>query len=209
MGDEGVRGAGSVEGDPRGEGRAVSARTDGGAMGLAILASELSSSSLSLRMPRARRSPIACMRAAFGSEGSSWRSGCWVMARAEAGASIPLSPQPKSKTSAFSPSGCGFSFRPSWTFMRSCPRASGTLNQRHKRARARPMLPIRKHGDNPPRSPRRSASALAAPRPRHTFVYQDAQNSGFLLTETGSASKFFHRLSSAPSDSLHGARNEA
>ena len=37
-------------------------------------------------------------------------------------------------------SGCGISFRPPWAFMRSCPRASGTLNQRHKRARARPML---------------------------------------------------------------------
>ena len=55
-------------------------------------------------------------------------------------ATIPLSPQPKSKSSAFSPSGCGISIRPLWTFMRSCPRASGTLNQRQKHARARPML---------------------------------------------------------------------
>ena len=61
-------------------------------------------------------------------------------ARSDACASIPLSPQPKSKSSAFSPSGCGISFRPSWPFMRSCPRAAGTLNQRQKLPRARPML---------------------------------------------------------------------
>ena len=62
------------------------------------------------------------------------------MLRLNALASIPLSPQPKSKSSAFSPSGCGISIRPPWAFMRSCPRASGTLSQRQKAPRARPML---------------------------------------------------------------------
>jgi hypothetical protein len=85
------------------------------------------------------RSRVPCVASAA-MTGASWRSGDGRHARAEACASIPLSPQPKSKSSAFSPSGCGISFRPSWPFMRSCPRASGTLNQRQKHARARPML---------------------------------------------------------------------
>ena len=95
------------------------------------------------------------------------------MLRRNALASIPPSPQPKSKSSAFSPSGCGISFRPPWAFMRSCPRASGTLNQRQKHPRARPMPreTIRRtsrdgrpaHRQHPALGPPRETSAHATP----------------------------------------------
>jgi len=48
--------------------------------------------------------------------------------------------------------------------MSSCISAAGTVNQRAFGVRGLAMRPIRKHGDNPPQSRRRSASAPDAPR---------------------------------------------